>query len=78
MSPHVRATTLEQTPGIRHAFLSRAGGVSQGIYAGLNCGLGSDDRPEDVRENRSRAAHVIGADPARLRTLYQVHSARVE
>lgn len=77
MSPHVTAPILEQTPGVRHAFLSRDGGVSQGIYAGLNCGLGSDDTPGDVRENRSRAARMIGAEPAQLRTLYQVHSARV-
>jgi YfiH family protein len=77
MAPHVTAPSLAQTPGIRHAFLSREGGVSQGIYAGLNCGLGSDDRPADVRENRARATRMLGVDPARLRTLYQVHSARV-
>lgn len=77
IAPHVTADTLKRTPGIRHAFLSRAGGVSDGIYAGLNCGLGSDDDPDHVRQNRTRAAHVIGTDPDRLRTLYQVHSARV-
>lgn len=76
-APHVTADNLKRTPGIRHAFLSRAGGVSSGIYAGLNCGLGSDDDPGHVLENRSRAAQVIGTDPSRLQTLYQVHSARV-
>jgi polyphenol oxidase len=77
IAPHVTAPTLAHTPGVEHAFLSRAGGVSKGIYAGLNCGLGSDDNPEDVHENRSRAARILGASPAQLRTLYQVHSARV-
>lgn len=77
ITPHVTAESLKRAPGIRHAFLSRAGGVSGGIYAGLNCGLGSDDVPDHVRENRSRATQVIGADPSRLHTLYQVHSARV-
>lgn len=74
---HVTAEPLAGIPGIRHAFLTRAGGVSGGIYAGLNCGLGSSDNPAHVLENRSRAAKAIDADPENLRTLYQVHSARV-
>lgn len=74
---HVIAAPLARRPGIRHAFLTRRGGVSTGIYAGLNCGLGSSDNPDHVRENRSRAAQTIDVPPDRLRTLYQVHSARV-
>lgn len=76
-SAHVIATPLASRPGIRHAFLTRRGGVSTGIYAGLNCGLGSSDNPDHVRENRTRAARMIDVSPDRLRTLYQVHSARV-
>lgn len=76
-SSHVAAGSLSAERGIRHAFLSRAGGVSTGIYAGLNCGLGSDDNPAHVRENRARAAAAVGTSPEHLRTLYQVHSARV-
>jgi len=75
--PHARAENLGQVPGVRHRFLSRAGGVSAGIYAGLNCGLGSDDDRAHVIENRTRAARAIGADDDQLRTLYQVHSATV-
>lgn len=74
---HTKAENLQQTSGIQHAFLSRAGGVSEGIYAGLNCGLGSDDVIEHVTENRARAARSVGAKPDALRTLYQVHSATV-
>ncbi|MBT5571580.1 MAG: peptidoglycan editing factor PgeF [Alphaproteobacteria bacterium] len=76
-TPHVTADSLTAASGIRHAFLSRDGGVSHGIYAGLNCGLGSDDNPDHVRENRARAAQTIGVATDRLRTLYQVHSATV-
>lgn len=75
--PHARADNLGQTPGVRHLFLSRAGGVSAGIYAGLNCGLGSADNRAHVIENRIRAAQAVGADGDQLRTLYQVHSASV-
>ncbi|MGY8956363.1 MAG: peptidoglycan editing factor PgeF [Alphaproteobacteria bacterium] len=76
-SRHVSAEPLREIPGIDHGFLSRSDGVSEGIYAGLNCGLGSDDDPGHVRENRARAAQVVGCAADRLRTLYQVHSATV-
>lgn len=59
---------------IRHGYFTRAGGVSDGIYKGLNVGLGSNDLPERVRENRSRVAHWFGARPEKLATVHQVHS----
>ena len=60
--------------GIVHGFFGRTGGVSQGIYASLNCGPGSGDTREAVLENRARAAKALSA-AARLVTLYQVHGA---
>jgi YfiH family protein len=57
-----------------HGFLGRTGGVSQGIFASLNVGLGSSDDPACVRENRARALAAV-APGARLVTLHQVHSA---
>ena len=49
-----------ELPGIRHGFFTRNGGVSEGLYAGLNCGLGSKDDPARVLENRARVAHHLG------------------
>lgn len=63
--------------GIRHAFFTRAGGVSEGIYAGLNGGLGSDDNPAHVAENRRRMAAWLGVEPERFLSLYQIHSPKV-
>jgi polyphenol oxidase len=60
--------------GIRHAFFTRAGGVSDGIYRGLNTGTGSADDPGKVAENRRRAAAWMGVAPDRLLSLHQVHS----
>ncbi|WP_091743149.1 peptidoglycan editing factor PgeF [Phenylobacterium immobile] len=61
--------------GARHAFFTRQGGVSRGLYAGLNVGEGSDDLADHVRENRRLAAEFFGLAEDRLATNYQVHSA---
>lgn len=66
-----RARVLE---GLPHGFLGRRGGVSNGVVAGLNVGLGTGDEPKAVTENRRRAVAAIGPG-ARLATVYQVHSA---
>ena len=52
----LKAKSLSSLPGIRHAFFSRAGGVSTGVYEGLNGGTGSSDKPEHIAENRARMA----------------------
>jgi YfiH family protein len=69
----VLTSPLLDLPGVRHAFFTRQGGVSEGIYASLNVGLGSRDDPEAVRENRRRTAAHFGAED--ILTAYQVHSA---
>ncbi len=61
-------------PGIRHGFMTREGGVSEGIYASLNCGLGSDDDLERVRENRRRVLSLAGIPAKTLLTAHQIHS----
>lgn len=62
--------------GVRHGFFTRAGGVSEGIYRGLNVGLGSNDARERVVENRRRVAAAMGVPAGNLVTAYQVHSPR--
>lgn len=59
--------------GLPHGFLGREGGVSEGIHAGLNVGLGSDDDRDAILENRRRAVEAVAAGH-RLVTLHQVHS----
>lgn len=71
----VVAAGLTRSAGIRHGFFDRRGGVSAGIHASLNCGLGSEDDPDHVRENRRRVAAALGVAPGGLLTAYQVHSA---
>ena len=72
----VEATSLALT-GIRHGFFTRAGGVSSGLYASLNGGVGSRDDAGKVLENRARMAAALGVEPRRLLTAYQTHSPNV-
>jgi YfiH family protein len=67
----IRAASLS---GVPHGFLGRRGGVSTGVCAGLNVGLGSTDQRDAILENRRRAVDAV-APGAQLVTLYQVHSA---
>ena len=73
----IEAATLSALTGIRHAFFTRDGGVSNGIYASLNGGVGSSDKPESVTENRARMAATLGVAPERFITPYQIHSPQV-
>lgn len=71
------ADSLSRLPSIRHTFFTRRGGVSEGIYASLNCGLGSNDEGGRVVENRARVMAQVEANPAQLFTPYQTHSNKV-
>ena len=73
----IELDALKDLHGIRHGFLTRRGGVSTGLYASLNCGLGSKDDQAAVIENRARALRSAGLEPDSLSTAYQVHSAKV-
>ncbi len=70
----VQSTLLEAASenGIRHGFFTREGGVSKGIYRGLNVGLGSQDERQSVLENRSRVAKWFGLPEERLATVHQI------
>ena len=72
--PVITAPALDH-PGIGHAFFTRQGGVSEGVYASLNGGVGSRDAPDAVAENRARMAAALGVPAERLLVPYQIHSA---
>lgn len=75
VDPVVTAERLDGL-GVRHAFFSRQGGVSTGIYSSLNCSFGSGDAAEAVARNRALAMEMVDRRPETLVTVYQVHSAR--
>lgn len=73
----IRAPALDACRGIQHGFMTRQGGVSEGVFASLNCGYGSGDDAANVRHNRERAAAQFNLGADDLATLYQIHSAEV-
>ena len=62
----IQAEALNAADEVRHGFLTRAGGVSRGPFASLNCGFGSGDEPALVAENRGRAMTRLGLPGAAL------------
>ena len=75
LSAALRAPSLN---GASHAFFTRRGGVSQGVYASLNGGVGSKDDPGAVAENRARMARALGVAPSHFLVPYQIHSAEAQ
>lgn len=73
----IQAPSLAALDGIRHAFFTREGGVSGGIYESLNSGIGSSDDAGHVAENRARMAAALGVEAERLITAFQIHSPQV-
>ena len=61
---------------VKHGFFGSVGGVSRNIYESLNCGLGSKDDVDHVRQNRQLVASDLGVASARLISPWQVHSAK--
>ena len=73
----IQAPGLSGLDGIDHRFFTRRGGVSDGLYSSLNCGYGSGDSADNVRENRRRAAESFAVGETDLLTLHQIHSTDV-
>ena len=71
----ITSPLLSSLAGVRHAFFTREGGISTGLYDSLNVGRGSNDDPAHVEENRRRAAAHFGQPSEHLVTCYQIHSA---
>ncbi len=73
----LQASNLSDLGRVRHGFLTRAGGVSRGVFEALNCGYSSGDQPERVEQNRVQALTLLGAPAGSLCTVRQVHGAEV-
>ena len=73
----IEALKADSLSDVQHGFFTRKGGVSSGIYEGLNCGVGSNDDAQAVARNRARVAETTGVPPLALVGVHQYHSADV-
>jgi len=73
--PFIAVPDFADASKAAHGFFGRQGGVSGGIYAGLNCGTGSNDNPEDIQANRAAVARLLGVEADHVLSLFQVHGA---
>ncbi|MFV2001830.1 MAG: peptidoglycan editing factor PgeF [Paracoccaceae bacterium] len=69
--------TSDALAPLRHGFFTRRGGASSGVFAGLNCGLGSSDQAEVVAINRQRVCDALQVTPSELISIFQLHSTTV-
>lgn len=68
---------LDQTGLVSHAFSTRHGGVSEGVFSTMNFSFTRNDNPEHVMENYRRMASVLGTDEKRMVLSYQTHTTNV-
>ncbi len=71
----ITLAVLNEIPRVRHAFFTREGGLSDGLYRSLNCGPGSKDQPDAVAANRARIAEMLERPADHLVTVHQAHTA---
>jgi len=67
---------LLQLHGIGHAFFTRQGGISEGIYRGLNCSTQSKDNPSIVSRNHQLALRHLGIEGRSLASYDAEHGNR--
>ena len=65
---------LKKFNTINHCFFSKKNGVSKGIYSSLNCGLGSQDKIQNIKKNIKIVCKFIGCQENKLITLRQRHT----
>ena len=74
----IKSKKLQKFKNIKHYFFSRKNGVSKGIYESLNCGVGSNDKKENVQKNLDIVSKEFGIDRNKLFLMKQTHSNKVK
>lgn len=68
---------LSKYEGFTHAFSTRLGGVSEGIYSSMNLSFTRGDDEEKVRENFKRFASAVGIEHDSIVMSDQTHTTNV-
>jgi len=68
---------FQQFPELIAVESNRKGGVSKMPYSSLNLGLNTDDKPENILENRKRFFERLGIKMSRVTQSNQVHKDKI-
>ncbi len=72
----IKSKNLQKFKNINHGFFNNLGGVSNGIYKSLNCGIGSNDKKKNVIKNLKIVSNKIGVKK-KIILLHQFHSNKI-
>ena len=72
-TPFLTFPSFDDLPFVRHAFSTRLGGVSEGVFSSMNLGFRRGDKEENVWENYRRICAAAGFDPQKLTASSQDH-----
>ncbi len=70
----IKSKKLSKIKYLKHGFFNSIGGKSKKIYKSLNCGLGSDDKPSNVKKNLNIVKKRISKSAKNICLLHQIHS----
>ena len=70
----ITSKKLSKQKNISHGFFNRNGGSSNGIYKSLNCGPGSNDKKNLIKQNLKIAKNKISRKSKNIFLLNQIHS----
>ncbi|MFN8577440.1 MAG: peptidoglycan editing factor PgeF [Candidatus Sericytochromatia bacterium] len=73
----LQSELLLDIKGVNHAFSTKIGGISQGVYESLNIYSSQPEESINAKENRKILGDVLGFDSNSLVLAQQVHQANV-
>ena len=73
----IKSKLLSKYQNISHGFFNKLGGYSDGIYKSLNCGVGSNDKKNNINKNLKKVCKKINCARNKLVLLNQIHSNKV-
>jgi len=73
----IKSKKFKKFKNINHGFFNNHGGISSGIYKGLNCGIGSKDKKKNIIKNLKIVSKKIGVKKSKLILLNQIHSSKI-
>ena len=70
----IKSKKLSKFSEISHGFFNKNGGVSKGMYKSLNCGIGSNDKKKNIKNNLQIVKSKLRTKSGQIFFVKQIHS----